>query len=155
MIYVFDANSFSEMSPFLPDIFPAFWAKFDAAVAVGDVTSTREVLRELNDGPQNHVLDWCNANKSLFAIPDATETSFIPKIFAVPHFQQLIGEKQRLRGTPVADPFIIARAASLGGTVVSEESPRPNKPNIPAVCSHFRIPCIKLGDFMRSNGWSF
>ena len=57
MIYVFDANSFSEMSPYFPDIFPTFWARFEEALEAGEITSTREVLRELADGPQHHVLD--------------------------------------------------------------------------------------------------
>jgi hypothetical protein len=155
MIYVFDTNSFSEMSPLLPDVFPAFWARFEAAVAAGEVTSTREVLRELGDGADNHVLEWCNRNKSIFQTPDAAETSFLPRIFAVPYFQQIISEKARLRGTPVADPFIIARAHALEGTVVTEESPRPNKQNIPAICQHFNIPCMKLGDFLRAMQWTF
>ncbi len=135
MIYVFDTNSFSEMSPYFPDVFPAFWMKFEQAVAAGEITSTREVLRELNNGPQHHVLEWCKRNKSIFPISDARETGFIPRIFAVPHFQQLIGQKQMLRGTPVADPFVIARAAALGGSIVSEESPKVGKPNIPLSAS--------------------
>lgn len=155
MIFVFDTNSFSEMSPLLPEVFPAFWARFEVAVAADEITSTREVLRELNEGPDNHVLDWCKRNKAIFTTPDAAETSFLPQIFAIPHFQQIIGEKARLRGTPVADPFVIARAAALGGTVVTEESPKPGKPNIPAICQHFGIPCLKLGEFMLAQGWRF
>lgn len=155
MIYVFDTNSFSEMSPYFPDVFPAFWTRFDQAVAAGEITSTREVLRELKDGPQNHILDWCKLNSAIFTTPDGVETAFVPRIFAVPQFQQLISTKSALRGTPVADPFVIARAAALGGTVVSEESPKPGKPNIPAVCQHFGVPCMKLGDFMRAERWTF
>jgi hypothetical protein len=155
LIYVFDTNSFSEMSPLLPDVFPGFWARFQELADVGEVTSTREVLRELNEGAKNHVLDWCDQNKSIFATPNADETAFLVKIFTVTHFRQLISEKQRLRGTPIADPFVIARAFSLKGTVVSEESPKLNKPNIPAICTHFQIPCMKLGEFMRVNRWSF
>lgn len=155
MIYVFDTNSFSEMSPLLPDVFPAFWTRFEAAVAADEITSTREVLRELDSGADTHVLEWCNRNKAIFTTPDAAETSFLPRIFAVPHFQQIISEKARLRGTPVADPFIIARAHALRGTVVTEESHRPNRPNIPAICQHFGIPCMKLGDFLRAKRWTF
>jgi hypothetical protein len=104
MIYVFDTNTFSEMSPYFPDIFRAFWSTFENAVAGGEVTSTREVLRELKNGPQNHVFEWCGRNPSVFPVPDARETAFVTKIFAIPQFSQLIGEKQTLRGTPVADP---------------------------------------------------
>jgi Domain of unknown function (DUF4411) len=113
MIYVFDTNTFSEMSPYFPDIFRAFWSTFENAVAGGEVTSTREVFRELKNGPQNHVFEWCGRNPSVFPVSDARETAFVTKIFAIPQFSQLIGEKQTLRGTPVADPFIIARAAVL------------------------------------------
>lgn len=155
MIYVFDTSSFNELSPLIPDVFPTFWAKFAEALEDGEITSTREVLREMANGPQHHVVDWCNQNKALFATPDARETAFVARILAVPHFRGLIGEKQRLRGTPVADPFLIVRASVLRGTVVSEESVKPNKPNIPAVCHHFGVPCMKLSDFFRAKGWSF
>ena len=155
MIYVFDTNTFSEMSPYFPDVFKAFWMNFEQAVATGEVTSTREVLRELNNGAKHHVLDWCNNNKAVFPIPDAEETGFITKIFAERRFHQLIGEKQALRGTPVADPFVIARAAVLNGAVVSEESPVKGKINIPAACDHFGLPCMKLGGFLRAKGWTF
>jgi hypothetical protein len=155
MIYVFDTNSFSEMSPYFPDVFPAFWTRFEAAVASGKITSTREVLRELETGAENHILEWCKLNRAIFTTPNIEETQFVAKILAVPHFQQLIGEKQRLRGTPVADPFIIARAGVLGGTVVTEERFRPNAAKIPNVCENFKIPCMKLGDFMRAKGWTF
>jgi Domain of unknown function (DUF4411) len=155
MIYVFDSNSFSEMSPYFPDIFPAFWQKFNLAVAADEVTSTREVLSELLNGPDNHMLDWCKSNKAIFETPNAAETKFVTKIFAVQHFQQIIGTKQTLRGTPVADPFVIARAYALKATVVTEESKKPNSPNIPAICDHFNIPCMKLGGFLRANRWTF
>jgi len=60
-----------------------------------------------------------------------------------------------LLGTPVADPFIIARAAVLRGTVVSEESSVNGKINIPAACGHFGLSCMKLDGFLRERGWSF
>jgi Domain of unknown function (DUF4411) len=143
------------MSPYFPDVFPAFWQKFNAAVAAGAVTSTREVLGELLHGPDNHMLEWCKANKEIFGTPNAEETQFVTEIFAVQHFQQIIGTKQTLRGTPVADPFVIAKAYTLKATVVTEESTKPNSPNIPAICQHFKIPCMKLGGFLRANRWTF
>jgi hypothetical protein len=72
------------MSPYFPDVFPAFWERFGGAVVVEEVTSTSEVLRELKDGPKNHVLDWCIANKAIFATPDARETAFVARILAIP-----------------------------------------------------------------------
>ena len=88
-------------------------------------------------------------------MPNNAELEFVNKIFSINHFRQLISNKSILRGTPVADPFVIARAAILSGTVVSEESYKPNASKIPNVCEYFGIRCIKLGDFLRENGWTF
>jgi len=45
---------------------------------------------------------------------------FYPRVFKTKHFQGLIGAKQRLQGTPVAAPFVIAYARINKGTL--EES---------------------------------
>ena len=37
---------------------------------------------------------------------------YVAQIFRVPHFRQLIGVKQQLKGSPVADPFLVARGLS-------------------------------------------
>jgi hypothetical protein len=71
------------------------------------------------------------------------------------HFQALIGEKQRLMGTPVADPFVIACAKIRQGTVVTEERLKPHAAKIPNVCQHVSVPCIDLETFMQKQGWSF
>jgi Domain of unknown function (DUF4411) len=91
----------------------------------------------------------------VFTTPTAEETEFVGRILAVPHFQQLIGTKARLTGTPVADPFVIACAAVRDGTVVTEEKTKPNSAKIPNVCEHFAISCLNLEKFMRAVGWSF
>ncbi|MBK8246690.1 MAG: DUF4411 family protein [Gemmatimonadetes bacterium] len=79
----------------------------------------------------------------------------VAEIFRVPHFQQLIGEKQRLRGQPVADPFLIARAKALGWSVVTEEVMKPNAAKIPNVCQHFGIPCTDMKGLLTSLGWKY
>lgn len=77
------------------------------------------------------------------------------RIFAVPHFQALVSEKQRLQGKAVADPFVIAAAAAAGWAVVTEERVKPHAAKIPNVCQHFGIRCLNLEGFMHENGWSF
>lgn len=61
----------------------------------------------------------------------------------------------RLRGTPVADPFVIAAANVKTGVVVTEERLKPNAAKIPNVCQHFKIPCTNLEGFMSQQSWSF
>jgi hypothetical protein len=102
MIYVFDTASFIQLNAYYPDVFPVFWQQFDRAVTAGEIISTREVFRELDREDPDHVLTWAKKNKAVFGTPTAEETKFVQRILAVPHFQQLIGTKARLTGTPVA-----------------------------------------------------
>jgi Domain of unknown function (DUF4411) len=155
MIYVFDTSAFIRLNSYYPDVFPAFWEQFDQAVAARDIISTREVLRELDREDPDHVLTWAKRNLDVFAMPTGDETKFVGLILAVPHFQQLIGTKARLTGTPVADPFVIACAAIRNGTVVTEEKLKQNAAKIPNVCQHFNVQCTNLENFMRAVGWSF
>lgn len=155
MIYVFDTNSFSELNAYYPDIFKAFWQRFDGMVAAGKVISTREVQTELQRSGLDHVVKWAKANSAVFTMPGGKETAFVGTIFTVPHFRTLIDQKAQQRGTPVADPFVIACACARGGTVVTQEKLKPNAAKIPNVCQHFKVPCTDLQGFMHAQGWSF
>jgi hypothetical protein len=143
------------MNSYYPEVFPAFWQQFDQAVAAGVIASTREVLRELDRQDPGHVHTWAKENGGVFATPTDEETRFVGRLLAVPHFQQLIGTKAQLVGTPVADPFVIACAAVRKGTVVTEERLKPNAAKIPNVCQHFNVECLNLEKFMRAVAWSF
>lgn len=157
MIYVFDNNSLSKLKHFYPNVFRSLWEGLDALVQSGELISTKEVLNEMERGsPNTHVNSWLKDRKHLFTTPDATELSIVAQILSIPHFQNLIGETQRLKGTPVADPFVIACAIARGGTVVTEELYKPNAAKIPNVCEHFgNVPCITLEEFMESQNWGF
>jgi hypothetical protein len=157
MIYVFDTSSFIQVESYYPEIFRSVWKKIDEAVEDGTLISTKEVLKEILRGQLSpHFLQWLRENGStIFKTPSAEEASFIKEIFAIEHFQGLIGARQRLTGGLVADPFVIACARVRDGTVVTEESWKPNAAKIPNVCDHFRIPCVNLEGFMRDLGWKF
>lgn len=155
MIYVFDSSSLFELNAFYPTVFQAFWTKFDQAVVAGTILSTREVRTEIEQGGGDTISAWAKTNGSVFATPTPLETAFVGQIFAVPHFQQLISKKAQQRGTPVADPFVIACAQVKGGTVVTEEQLKPNAAKIPNVCQHFGIACTNLEGFLKAEGWSF
>jgi hypothetical protein len=154
VIYVFDTSSIIVLGHYFPDRFPTFWSNFESAVGAGTVVSVREVLKELAS-PRQWLMDWVNAHKAMFLLPGAAETTFVTKIFQVPHFQMLVTETQRLRGQPVADPFVIACASIRNGTVVTEESSKPNSARIPNVCSHFGVSCTNVEGFLAQNGWQF
>jgi len=156
MVYVFDTSSFIVLGHYFPQRFPSFWVNLNEAVQKGEVVSAREVYNELKGlGNKPHLDEWIEANKSLFLIPTPEETAFVSTIFAIPHFQQLISERQRLKGIPVADPFVIAMAKVRNGCVVTEEAKKQNAARIPNICEHFGITCCNLETFMEKNGWQF
>lgn len=156
MIYVFDTSSIRALQHFFPTIFQSVWAGIDRLVAEGRLISTREVFNELeNQDISDALWGWVRANKALFQTPTAEELEFVAHIFSIPHFQSLIGAKQRLRGSPVADPFVIALARISKGTVVTEERYKKNSAKIPNVCEHFSIPVMNLESFMAEQEWKF
>jgi len=155
MIYVFDTNSLSDLKHFYPNTFESLWANLGELARDGTLISTREVRNEMGRGQPVVWLNTWLDGKDIFTTPDASELEFVAKILEIPHFQALIGERQRLRGTPVADPFVIACAKINKGTVVTGERPKPNSAKIPNVCQHFSIPCVDLEEFMKKQAWHF
>lgn len=156
MIYVFDTSSLVVLKNFYPNNFPSFWQAWDDLVENHVATSVREVRNELeNRDTPDFIQEWVKDHKTMFEIPGPDALMFLPQIFAVKHFQMLIPQNAQLRGTPVADPFVIAAAKAKGGAVVTEERLKPNAAKIPNVCEHFQIPCINLAGFMRQQGWRF
>jgi hypothetical protein len=156
MSYVFDTSPLSALfKNFYPSRFPSLWVRFDDLVANGGIVSTREALREIEDGATESLRDWAAQNQQLFAVPTAAEGAFVLRIYSVPHFQQNIEQQKILRGGKNADPFVIAKAAVERGTVVTMELLRPHAAKIPNICRHFRIRCLSLEEFMEEEGWRF
>lgn len=165
MTYVFDTSSLRSLQHFYPSVFKSIWDELDALAGRSEMISTREVFNELErQAVSEEVLQWAKAHKALFATPTGPELQFVAEIFKIKHFQGLIGAQQRLKGTPVADPFVIACARINKATVVTEEgwqhggkplTMKPNAAKIPNVCDHFKIPCVDLEAFMHQQGWAF
>ena len=156
MIYVFDSNSFGVLKNFYPGVFGGFWEQFDELVAAGRLLSVREVERELSRREDSeHLVEWVGNNHAIFAGPTEDELARISEIFAVAHFQQLIGQKQLLKGYPVADPFVVARAWERGGCVVTEERHRPHAGKVPNVCERFDVDYTNVEGMLAREGWSW
>lgn len=156
MIFVFDTSCFKVLKNFYPSRFPSVWSKFNELAEAKRVISVREVLKELeayNDA--DFIQDWAKANHHVFLTPGDDELLFVGEIFKIQHFQALISQKSILRGTPVADPFVIAAAKVRNGCVVTQESNKPNAAKIPNICEHFGIDCITLEGFMEKEEWKF
>lgn len=156
MIYVLDASVFRPLGHYYPKQFPSLWAGLEKLIDAESLVSTREVKRELaNLVHVPFLLDWIKNHKTLFATPDNDQLKIVAEILKVPHFQSLIKQKNIWQGAPAADPFVIAAAKALAGTVVSEEKFKPHAAKIPNVCKHLEVPCINLEGLMDAQGWSF
>jgi hypothetical protein len=123
-------------------------------VADGNFTSTREAYRELEDQGGDG-FDWAKDNAGLFITPDANEGAVVAAIYSVAHFQANMEKQKILNGGKNADPFLIARAATLGATVVSMEQYKPQSAKIPNICEYFGVLCLDLRGFMEAENWVF
>jgi hypothetical protein len=156
MIYIFDTSSFVVLKNFYPSTFATLWSNLDSLITQGTISSVSEAYNELlNYNDVDYIQDWAKKNKSIFLKPTNAELEFVSQIFKVTHFQYLIGNQAMLKGTPVADPFVIASAKVKNGIVVTEEKYKSNAAKIPNVCQHFKIDCINLETFMSNQGWKF
>lgn len=158
MIYVFDTSAFITLKNFYPSAFRSLWAGMEKLIDAGELISVREVFNELgNYNDADFIQQWAKDHRAIFATPVQDELLLVQQVLAVPHFQSLIGSKALLKGTPVADPFVIASAMVRkgNGTVVTQEQLKPNAAKIPNVCAHFRVPCMNLESFMTAQKWAF
>lgn len=139
---------------YYPERFPSLWKKFDQLVEDEQIISVKEVSREL-EGQEDLLSRWVKDNKSFFQLPASNEFKIVTDIFQIPHFQTLIRKQERLLGKPVADPFVIAKAQSIGGCVITTEKYKENAAQIPNICKHFNISCKDLEGFMKEEDWTF
>ncbi len=156
MKYVFDSDSLINLfRHYYPERFPTLWERFDALVSGGRLLSVKEVLNEIGSG-EDTLATWAKERKNALFLESTTEElKFVGRIFQVQHFQAMIRKQERLKGKPVADPFVIARAKVSGACVVTQEKNTKNAARIPNVCNHFGIPCINLEGFMKKENWTF
>lgn len=76
------------------------------------------------------------------------------------HIEEVLEAFPRLVGTLKsrnrADAFVIALAKVEGLAVVTEErGGTPDRPRIPLICEHFKVPCINTLEFIRETGLTF
>jgi len=156
MLHVFDTSSFIVLKHYYRPTFESVWLNIETLVASGSLVSTREVYNELqNYNDVDYVQQWAKNHRSIFVTPSPDELLFVAKIFQVAHFKALISAKSVLKGTPVADPFVIAAAATKGGAEVTQEKLKPNAAKVPNVCDYFGVPWTDLEGFMKQENWSF
>jgi hypothetical protein len=159
MKYIFDNNTLTAIfRHYYFGRFPSFWAKFNYLVNAKEITSVREVKKELqgkNIDIWAVIKKWSNDHPDFFSNPTNEELEFITKIYSVRHFQQNIGKKMLYKGTPVADPFLVAKAKINNSNIVTQEKYKANSSSIPNICKHFEVDYLDLEGFLIAENWEF
>lgn len=162
MIYVFDTSSFVHVFRyFKADIFPSFWRIFYATAKDEKITSVMQVYHEVV-GYGNHLSKWANTNKKvIFTEPNESEQQIVKEIFRDKRNYKLVDKKKQAGGGFVADPFVIAKAQSISGCVVTEDGfnvkgeLKESRVNLASVCKKLDVPCLNFDNFMRQEKWKF
>lgn len=156
MSFVFDNGPFSSLfRNYYHTVFPTMWVNFDNLVDNGEIVSVREVRKEIDGSSIETLRDWAAGHDHIFELPNAEEAKIISAIYSVPQFRQNIDNQKLLKGGLIADPFVIAKAALAGKTVVTTEKFKPHSAKIPNICKHFGVNCMSLQEFMESQKWKF
>ena len=128
--------------------FPTIWATMDTLADVGELISVRESRRELDHlCHYDHVNEWIERYKHIFLIASDNECEIVAKIFSSEQYRGLVKNKNIRKGSPVADPFIIAAAKTRNGSLL-RKSHQNQWSKIPAVCKELGIRCINLEGFL-------
>lgn len=151
--YVFDSGPFIDLNNYPPDIFSSFWDQLNQMLKEGEIISSIEVFRELEDYNDEFVAEWTKKNKKYFLKPSIEEQELAKEILA--KFPYLIKEDVILSGKPLADPFVIAQAKVHNCILVHQEKFKPNAHKIPNVCEFYKVTEISLFDFFRLEKWKF
>jgi len=150
--YIFDSGPFIDLKNYPDDVFTSLWNNFTAMIKNGEIVSSSEVLRELEDY-DDEIAKWAKANKRVFIKPTLEEQTEVQKILA--KHPDLVKQEAILTGKPYADPFVIAQAISHNCVLVHNEKFKPNAHKIPNVCKAYGVAETSLFEFFRTEKWKF
>jgi hypothetical protein len=160
MKYLFDANVFIEAKNhyYAFDICPGFWVWMDHVVKT-DAGSVVPICDELRKG-KDELAQWANDRRTepwFLKVDDAATQQAMKSVAAVVNGVQYKPEAQAkfLSG---ADPWLIAKAQTIGAKVVTHELSSPDsKKRVPIadICNHLGVECVPPYDALRSMAASF
>lgn len=137
------------MGAYYPKRFPSFWETIDQLVVDSVLMSVREVRKELENRCRFvHIEEWVHKHPEIFPLPTANECKIVADLFKKEQYRGFVKRDNLLKGTPVADPFIIASAKISNRCVVTQESDKVGGARIPTACKELGIECIDLEGFL-------
>lgn len=153
MSYLLDANSYiqAKNAHYRMNFCPGFWEWLDASFLLGHLSSISMVYKELTDYG-DELSDWVKQRQIQFdAIDDRATQEFFGKIAEHVMAMKLPTDPEKIRFLGGADPWLIAKAATTGKTIVTHEVMAPDnskKIKIPNVCKDFNVSYITSFDLL-------
>lgn len=154
MRFLLDANTYIQAKNqyYGMDICPAYWDWLDQQFELGELASIEMVGMELKAG-NDELAQWAKDRPHHFIINDdaSTQQVFTNIVQALMAGDYNAGSRDNFMAK--ADPWIIAKAKTLGATVVSHESrlePTTKKVKVPNVCDAFGVSCINTFELLRT-----
>ncbi len=155
MIYLLDANAYIEAKNhyYRMTVCPGFWEWMDLQFASGQVVSIRMVFDELSNYG-DALSEWVKIRQPYFIEVDdeITQEVFMEIAqFVVEHPDYT--EPHISKFLAVADPWLIAKAKTLGATVVTHEVIVPSgskKVKIPNICREFGVDFCNTFDLLEA-----
>lgn len=153
MKYIVDTNVFRTFFRYYyTDVTPELFENLDRMIKNKDVISVKEVYYELESQHQkdSEFMKTIKGYKGIFQEPtDEEETDILLKIYSKRNYQNNISEQNMLQGSHVADAFLVAKAKSEKGILVTAEKYSPNAAKIPNICEEFGVEYINFQDFLK------
>ena len=160
-MHLLDANVFIEAKNFYYrfDTFPGFWEWLDSEQAKGQIASIEPICDELLRG-NDELAAWIKERKESgwFLPVDDVETQQNLALIAAWVMTQPFKEAAKPDFLSGGDPWLIAKAKTMGATVVTQETfdaQSRKKVKIPNVCRAFQVPYINSFDLLRQTGATF
>jgi hypothetical protein len=151
--YLLDSNTYIQAKNFYygMDICPAYWDWLDQQFQQGTVASIDIIGKELKDG-NDELAEWARARPQHFIKNDDADTQSILTEIVQAVVAGDYNPANRDNFLAKADPWIIAKAKTIGATVVTHEALvalNTKKVKIPNICQQFNVPCLNTFQFLR------
>ena len=153
MIYVLDTNVIRSLIIYIPrkgKSFEAIWQKIEDKIQCGEYISVDECYNELEKQFSNSTeqYEWFYSHKEMFKNPSNEESIVISKLLQKPKMRESIRLKNIIDNRPAADLYIVAKAKTLGATVVTSEKFKPNSAQLPNLCKELNVEYINYSEFL-------
>ncbi|BBL56725.1 DUF4411 family protein [Methylomonas koyamae] len=153
MKYLLDSNTYIQAKNFYygMDICPAYWDWLDRQFQLGLVASVQMIGKELRDG-DDELAEWVKFRPEHFIDNDDAETQSVFSVIVQSVATGDYNPGNRDNFLAKADPWLIAKAKTLGATVVTHEAllaPNTKKVKVPNICREFGVPCLDTFQFLR------